>query len=261
MPLDPTWFEFTEEPTIAVMSILLLSLSPFSTAAPAAVTLGEADVGVDVLPVAEGIGLFPFPPPPALSTDFKSLDSTFSELPVESLVMVTEPPLPEEEGGKDDDDALELVGFEPMPAEAEEEVELGEDEEEVCLMRALAAKSLVTLLANIEEETDVDLTGEIVTLLLSFLCGELDPNIRPSSSSTLSNVDESIVLLLEVLSSLYLLLAILLSSLLLNPLVVRLLRSTKSLGFNNILPPPDSDKLGRCFLALGSSGPISNVWD
>ena len=47
----------------------------------------------------------------------------------------------------------------------------------------------------------------------------------------------------------------LLSSLVLKPLAVRLFRSTKSLGFNSIRCV--SDRLGRGFLALGSSPPPS----
>ena len=100
------------------------------------------------------------------------------------------------------------------------------------------------------DETDEDFTGEMVTLLLllSFLWGELEPNKRPSSSSTLSKVEESIVCLLELLFT-----VLLESSLVLKPEAVRLFKSTKSLGFNIGILWLDSDKLGRGFLALGSS--------
>lgn len=231
------------------MSILLLRrFSPFSTRPTLDEIAGEIPAAVDivgVLPVTDwccsecgpdGAWVVGGRFPPALSTDFKSLDSTLSELPVESLVMVTEPPLPEleEQGGfkEDVEDALleEVV-------EVVKEVELGEPEVCLLLIRCPeAAKpdwSLVTML-DIEllegkDEADEDFTGEMVTLLLllSFLWGELEPNKRPSSSSTLSKVEESIVLL-ELFT-------VLESSLVLKPLAVRLFKSTKSLGFSNIL--------------------------
>ncbi len=228
------------------MSILLLRrLSPFSTKPTLDEIAGEIPAAVDivgVLPVAEFCCCSECGPddawvvcrfPPALSTDFKSLDSTLSELPVESLVIVTEPELEEQGGFKEDvedEDALEEVVEAVV-----KEVELGEPE--VCLLlliRCEAAKpeSLVTML-DIElledkDEAEDDFTGEMVTLLLllSFLWGELEPNKRPSSSSTLSNVEESIVLLVFT---------VLESSLVLKPLAVRLFKSTKSLGFSNIL--------------------------
>ena len=107
----------------------------------------------------------------------------------------------------------------------------------------------IELLEDIDE-ADEDFTGEMVTLLLllSFLWGELEPNKRPSSSSTLSKVEESIVCLLELLFT-----VLLESSLVLKPEAVRLFKSTKSLGFNIGILWLDSDKLGRGFLALGSS--------
>jgi len=229
------------------MSILLLRrFSPFSTRPTLDEIAGEilaAEDIVGVLPVTdccccsecgpEGARVVGGRFPPALSTDFKSLDSTLSELPVESLVMVTEPlPELEEQGGfkedVDDEDALlEVVGV--------KEVELGEPEVCLLLIRCEAAKpeSLVTmldieLLEDNDEAEDDDFTGEMVTLLLllSFLWGELEPNKRPSSSSTLSKVEESIVLLVFT---------VLESSLVLKPLAVRLFKSTKSLGFSNIL--------------------------
>ena len=132
------------------MSILLLRRSPFSTATLEDGEAEEGGVFTDCCSDGGGVGRLP---PPALSTCFKSLDSTFNELPVESLVMVTDPP--DELGGMEDDDTLEeVVGV--------AEVELGEED----CFREDAAKSLVTLLD--EEE---DFTGEIVTLLLllSFL--------------------------------------------------------------------------------------------
>ena len=242
-PLDPT--------PIAMMSMLLLRRRPFSTMATLE-DAGEAEEGGgvedawdDLLPPP------PPPPPPALSTVFKSLDSTLNELPVESLVMVTDPP-PVPGGTEEDEDeeALEaVVGVPP----AEDKVELGE----FCFLCIEAAKpSLVTLLELLDElELELELleyfTGEIVTLLLSFLWGELEPKRRPSSSSTLSNVDESMLEpdLEETTSDDASIL--LFSSLVLKPLAVRLLRSTKSLGFSNIRW--ESVKLGRGFLALGSS--------
>ena len=136
---------------IDIMSILLLRRSPFSTATLEDGEAEEGGVFTDCCSDAGGgVGRLP---PPALSTCFKSLDSTFNELPVESLVMVTDPP--DELGGMEEDDTLEeVVGV--------AEVELGEED----CFREDAAKSLVTLLD--EEE---DFTGEIVTLLLllSFL--------------------------------------------------------------------------------------------
>ena len=131
------------------MSILLLRRSPFSTATLEDGEAEEGGVFTDCCSDAGGgVGRLP---PPALSTCFKSLDSTFNELPVESLVMVTDPP--DELGGMEEDDTLEVVGV--------AEVELGED----CFREA--AKSLVVTLLDEEE----DFTGEIVTLLLllSFL--------------------------------------------------------------------------------------------
>ena len=130
------------------MSILLLRRSPFSTATLEDGEAEEGGVFTDCGSDGGGVGRLP---PPALSTCFKSLDSTFNELPVESLVMVTDPP--DELGGMEEDDTLEVVGV--------AEVELGED----CFREA--AKSLVVTLLDEEE----DFTGEIVTLLLllSFL--------------------------------------------------------------------------------------------
>ena len=136
------------------MSILLLRrFNPFSTRPTLDEIAGEIpETEVDIVGGPDGawavVGDGRLPP--ALSTDFKSLDSTLSELPVESLVMVTDPP--DEQGGIEEEETLEVVGV--------TEVELGED----CFREA--AKSLVTLLD--EEE---DFTGEIVTLLLllSFL--------------------------------------------------------------------------------------------
>ena len=226
-PLEP-------KAPIAIMSMLVLRRRPFSTA-----TLedaGEAEEGGGVEDGCDDLLL----PVPALSTVFKSLDSTLNELPVESLVMVTDPPPPDEHGGTEVDSALEAV------VGREADIELGD----VCFREA--AKSLVTLLDD-EEELEEYFTGEIVTLLLSFLCGELEPNRRPSSSSTLSNVDESMLDLEETAGSCCCCCSasILLSSLVLKPLAVRLLRSTKSLGFSNIRW--ESVKLGRGFLAFGSS--------
>lgn len=238
------------------MSILLLRrFSPFSTGLNWPRLASTLDEITGEIPAAEDIvGVLPVPDccsecgpddadwvavgrlPPALSTDFKSLDSTLSELPVESLVMVTEPELFEEQGGfkEDVEDALEEV------VEVVKEVELGEPEvPSLLLIRCPEAakpeeESLVTMLDielledNDDDEADDDFTGEMVTLLLllSFLWGELEPNKRPSSSSTLSKVEESIVLLVFT---------VLESSLVLKPLVVRLFKSTKSLGFSNIL--------------------------
>jgi hypothetical protein len=201
-PLPPL-----EATPIAIMSILLLRPSPFSIVALDDGDAEDAIVFSDCGNDDGRVGRFP----PALSTDFKSLDSTFNELPVDSLVMVTDPP--DELGGLEEE-TLEVVGA--------VEVELGK----ICFL-CEAAKSLVTLLD--EEE---DFTGEIVTLLLllSFLCGELEPNIRPSSSSTLSNADESLGLEEGISSHLLKLL----SSLVLKPLAVRLFRSTKSLGLKLI---------------------------
>lgn len=227
------------------MSILLLRrFSPFSTRPTLDEIAGEIPAAVvtdcccsECGPEGAwvvGDGRFP----PALSTDFKSLDSTLSELPVESLVMVTEPPLPEleEQGGFKDEDVEDALLEEVV--EAVKDVELGEPEVCLLLIRCPeAAKpdwSLVTmldieLLEDSDEADDDDFTGEMVTLLLllSFLWGELEPNKRPSSSSTLSKVEESIVLL-ELFT-------VLESSLVLKPLAVRLFKSTKSLGFSNIL--------------------------
>lgn len=106
--------------------------------------------------------------PPPLAVDvlrmlLRSLDSTLSELPVESLVMVTDP-----------DDEAAMAGDEA--GRATEAVTGVEEDADSC-------ESLVV----VEE----DLTGEIVTLPVSFLLGELEPNNRPSSSSTLSNADEA----------------------------------------------------------------------
>ena len=260
------------------MSILVLRrLSPFSTRPTLDEIAGEIPAAVDivdVLPVTDwccsecgpdgawvagGGGRLP----PALSTDFKSLDSTLSELPVESLVMVTEPPEAELEGFKEDvEDAL-LEAVEAIEAaEVVKEVELGEPEVCLLLIRCEAAKpdwSLVTMLdIELLEDNDEadDFTGEMVTLLLllSFLCGELEPNKRPSSSSTLSNVEESIVCLLELFTVLESSFPVLKPEVGPKPEVaVRLFKSTKSLGFNIGILWLDSDKLGRGFLALGSS--------
>ena len=230
-PLDPT--------PIAMMSMLLLRRRPFSTMATLE-DAGEAEEGGGVEDACDDLlPPPPPPPPPALSTVFKSLDSTLNELPVESLVMVTDPPPPDEHGGTEVDSALEAV------VGREADIELGE----VCFREA--AKSLVTLLDD-EEELEEYFTGEMVTLLLSFLCGELEPNRRPSSSSTLSNVDESMLEpdLEETTSDDGSIL--LFSSLVLKPLAVRLLRSTKSLGFSMGIRW-ESVKLGRGFLAFGSS--------
>ena len=250
------------------MSILLLRrFNPFSTRPTLDEIAGEIpETEVDIVGGPDGawavVGDGRLPP--ALSTDFKSLDSTLSELPVDSLVMVTEPPLPELEAGLFKEEAVEDDALlEEVVEVVKEAVELGEPE--VCLLlircppEAEAAKpddwSLVTML-DIElleediDETDEDFTGEMVTLLLllSFLWGELEPNKRPSSSSTLSKVEESIVCLLELLFT-----VLLESSLVLKPEAVRLFKSTKSLGFNMGILWLDSDKLGRGFLALGSS--------
>lgn len=160
--------------------------SPFSLTDLLMLVVDE-DVEADV----DDVGL-------PLSTDFKSFDSTLSELPVDSLVMVTEPP--EEQGRAEEDPAFDI---------GEDDVELGaelcfrEDDDE----EAAAANSLVLLMLVV---VVVDgFTGEMVTLPppptlvlpLSFLWGELEPKRRPSSSSTLSKVEESMGLEVGLTSS------------------------------------------------------------
>ena len=119
-------------------------------------------------------------PPLELSIVFRSLDSTLSELPVDSLVMVTEPVEEEEVVGAQIEDCVVNV--------AEEDIkDIDEEEELVLLLKPCLLESVCSLV--LDEE---DLTGEIVTLLLllmSFFCGELAPKRCPSSSSTLSKAD------------------------------------------------------------------------
>ena len=167
-----------------------------------------------------------------LSTDLRSLDSTLRELPVESLVMVTEPPPVEAAAAANAGEA----------DAADVEVVMGEVVGELGLQRLLPAESLAGAVVIIELE---DLTGEIVTLLLSFLWGELEPKRRPSSSSTLSKAEELELGLLSSLidddfvsgggaAS---------SSLALKLLTVRLLRSIKSFGLSSTRLTDDEAEL------------------
>lgn len=164
------------------MSILLLRrFNPFSTRPTLDEIAGEIpETEVDIVGGPDGawavVGDGRLPP--ALSTDFKSLDSTLSELPVDSLVMVTEPPLPELEAGLFKEEAVEDDALlEEVVEVVKEAVELGEPE--VCLLlircppEAETAKpddwSLVTMLdIELLEDNDEaeDFTGEMVTLLL-----------------------------------------------------------------------------------------------
>ena len=100
----------------------------------------------------------------ALSTVLRSLDSTLRVLPVESLVMVTEPP--------DEEGAAVVANVE---TDADTELVF------VVMMGSLDAEDILVDEAG-------SLTGEMVTLV-SFLLGEEEPKSRPSSSSTLSKAD------------------------------------------------------------------------
>jgi hypothetical protein len=161
-----------------ISTFCFLSLNPFSRLLPA--------LAVGLLDKA----LFP---PLELNIVFRSLDSTLSELPVDNLVMVTDPVEEEEEEvvvGAQIEDCVVNV--------AEEAQDINDDDELVllllktCLLVVVVVESVCSLVVLDEE----DLTGEIVTLLLlllllmlSFFCGELAPKRCPSSSSTLSKAD------------------------------------------------------------------------
>lgn len=150
-----------------ISTFCFFSLNPFSRLPTLEVGLLDTDKA-----------LFP---PLELSIVFKSLDSTLSELPVDSLVMVTEP-VEEEEVGVQLEDCVVNVAEDDI-----KDIEEEEEEELVLLLKPCLLESGCSLV--LDEE---DLTGEIVTLLLllvSFFCGELAPKRCPSSSSTLSKAD------------------------------------------------------------------------
>ena len=150
-----------------ISTFCFFSLNPFSRLPTLEVGLLDTDKA-----------LFP---PLELSIVFRSLDSTLSELPVDSLVMVTEP-VEEEEVGVQLEDCVVNVAEDDI-----KDIEEEEEEELVLLLKPCLLESGCSLV--LDEE---DLTGEIVTLLLllvSFFCGELAPKRCPSSSSTLSKAD------------------------------------------------------------------------
>ena len=150
-----------------ISTFCFFSLNPFSRLPALEVGLLDTDKA-----------LFP---PLELSIVFKSLDSTLSELPVDSLVMVTEP-VEEEEVGVQLEDCVVNVAEDDI-----KDIEEEEEEELVLLLKPCLLESGCSLV--LDEE---DLTGDIVTLLLllvSFFCGELAPKRCPSSSSTLSKAD------------------------------------------------------------------------
>ena len=219
------------------MSILAFSFSPptFSPAALAA----EAVEPIEDDTEAEAVGADC--PELALRTVLRSLDSTLRVLPVESLVMVTEPP---EEGAEE--------------AEATDEAELDEGTELVFDMTAGSLEAEEEIVAEegpAEEGALESLTGEMVTLVESFLLDEgeeePEPNSRPSSSSTLSKAESEAEVFASISSTDFKREPWLASWLLLLLLTVRLLRSMKSLGLRRTRL--DSLGLGLAFLALGCS--------
>ena len=152
-----------------ISTFCFFSLNPFSRLPTLEVGLLDTDKA-----------LFP---PLELSIVFKSLDSTLSELPVDSLVMVTEP-VEEEEVGVQLEDCVVNV--------AEDDIKDIEEEEEEELVLLLLKPCLLESGCSLVLLDEEDLTGDIVTLLLllvSFFCGELAPKRCPSSSSTLSKAD------------------------------------------------------------------------
>lgn len=167
------------EPPLALrdtMSILDFNFRPLVSTFPALEVDNEAIVDEaddELFDCCCCCGCCCVPPEFALKTVFRSLDSTFRVLPVESLVMVTEPPEEAEvasDGAEEDDDD---VMTDSLADDDDEEEEVDED-----------------------EVNDESRTGEMVTLV-SFLplplLGEEEPKRRPSSSSTLSKADSDVV--------------------------------------------------------------------
>jgi hypothetical protein len=90
-------------------------------------------------------------PPLELSMVFRSFDSTLSELPVDNLVMVTEP----------DEEEVELGVLFVVVFIGDEDIIIDDDEEDEDELLAPDLHNSVSLV--LEED---DLTGEMVTLLL-----------------------------------------------------------------------------------------------
>ena len=222
------------------MSILAFSFSPPTFSHVVALAAAGATPAADGAEAAAGAA--DDGPELALRTVLRSLDSTLRVLPVESLVMVTEPP----------DEGAEGVWATNEAAEVDEGTELVFDMTAGSLE---AEEEIVAEEGTAEEGALESLTGEMVTLVESFLLDEgedePEPKSRPSSSSTLSKAESEEAEGFASFSSTDFSREPWPGSWLLLLLTVRLLRSMKSLGLRRTRL--DSLGLGRAFLAFGCS--------